>query len=86
MDRIIEFLPLVIIAIACGIVNLTGENNTTLREQAHAFFGGILLCVSIFLCLSYFDLTYEIRVGVSALVTFIGIDKAVEYFHKFKGK
>lgn len=83
---IIEFLALGIIAIACGIVKLTEEENITIREQINALFSGIILCISIFLCLSYFDLTYEIRIGVSAIVTFIGLDKAIEYFNKFKGK
>ena len=67
-------------------MKLTEEVKPTLREQAHAFVGGILLCVSIFLSLSYFNLDYEIRVGASALITFIGLDKAIEYLNKFKGR
>ena len=87
MDIIIlEFLPLAIIAFGCGIVKLTSEEQPTKREQIHAFTGGILLCVSIFLSLSYFNLDYGIRVGVSALITFIGLDKAIEYLNKFKGR
>ncbi|MDD5785991.1 hypothetical protein [Campylobacter lanienae] len=85
MDTIIEFLPIAIIAIGCGIMKLTEEVKSTLREQAHAFVGGILLCVSIFLSLGYFNLDYGIRVGVSALITFIGLDKAIEYFNKIRG-
>ena len=86
MDTILEFLPIAIIAFGCGIMKLTEEVKPTLREQAHAFVGGILLCVSIFLSLSYFNLDYEIRVGASALITFIGLDKAIEYLNKFKGR
>lgn len=86
MDTILEFLPIGIIAFGCGIMKLTEEVKPTLREQAHAFVGGILLCVSIFLSLSYFNLDYEIRVGASALITFIGLDKAIEYLNKFKGR
>ena len=87
MDRVIlEFLPIAIIAIGCGIMKLTEEVKPTLREQAHAFVGGILLCVSIFLSLSYFNLDYGIRVGASALITFIGLDKAIEYLNKFRGR
>ena len=85
MDRIIEFLPIAIIAIGCGIVKLTHEKKTSLREKINAFAGGILLCVSIFLSLSYFNLDYGIRVGMSALITFIGLDKAIEYFNKIRG-
>ena len=79
-------MPIAIIAFGCGIMKLTEEVKLTLREQAHAFVGGILLCVSIFLSLSYFNLDYEIRVGASALITFIGLDKAIEYLNKFKGR
>ena len=87
MDRVIlEFLPIAIIAIGCGIMKLTEEVKPTLREQAHAFVGGILLCLSIFLSLSYFNLDYGVRVGASALITFIGLDKAIEYLNKFKGR
>ena len=86
MDTIIEFLPIGIIAFGCGIMKLTEEVKPTKREQIHAFTGGILLCFSIFLSLSYFNLGYEIRVGASALITFIGLDKAIEYFNKFKGR
>ena len=85
MDRIIEILPIAIIAIGCGIVKLTHKEKTSPREKINAFIGGILLCVSIFLSLSYFDLDYEIRVGVSALITFIGLDKAIEYFNRIRG-
>ncbi|MDY6056271.1 MAG: hypothetical protein SPI60_00495 [Campylobacter lanienae] len=86
MDRVIlEFLPIAIIAIGCGIMKLTEEVKPTLREQAHAFVGGILLCFSIFLSLSYFGLDYGVRVGASALITFIGLDKAIEYLNKFRG-
>lgn len=86
MDTILEFLPIGIIAFGCGIMKLTEEVKPTKREQIHAFTGGILLCFSIFLSLSYFNLGYEIRVGASALITFIGLDKAIEYFNKFKGR
>ena len=86
MDTILEFLPIAIIAIGCGIMKLTEEVKPTKREQIHAFTGGILLCFSIFLSLSYFNLGYEIRVGASALITFIGLDKAIEYLNKFKGR
>lgn len=87
MDVIIlEFLPIAIIAFGCGIVKLTSEEQPTKREQIHAFVGGILLCVSIFLSLSYFNLDYGIRVGASALITFIGLDKAIEYLNKFRGR
>ena len=86
LDTILEFLPIGIIAIGCGIMKLTEEAKPTLREQTHAFVGGILLCFSIFLSLSYFNLDYEIRVGASALITFIGLDKAIEYLNKFKGR
>ena len=82
---IIEFLPIVIIAIGCGIVKLTGEAKATPREQIHAFTGGVILCVSIFLTLSYLELSYNVRVGISGLVTFIGLDRAIEYFNKLKG-
>ena len=85
MDRIVEFLPVVIIAIGCGIVKLTHEEITSLREKINAFAGAILLCVSIFLSLSYFNLDYGVRVGVSALITFIGLDKVIEYFNKIRG-
>ena len=86
MDTILEFLPIGIIAIGCGIMKLTEEVKPTKREQIHAFTGAILLCFSIFLSLSYFNLGYEIRVGASALITFIGLDKAIEYLNKFKGR
>ena len=87
MDVIIlELLQLAIIAFGCSIVKLTSEEQPTKREQIHAFTGGILLCVSIFLRLSYFNLDYGIRIGVSALITFIGLDKAIEYLNKFKGR
>ena len=86
MDTILEFLPIGIIAFGCGIMKLTEEVKPTLREQAHAFVGGILLCLSIFLSLSYFGLDYGVRVGASALITFIGLDKAIEYLNKFKGR
>ena len=86
MDTILEFLPIGFIAIGCGILKLTDEVKPTLREQSHAFVGGILLCFSIFLSLRYFNLGYEIRVGASALITFIGLDKAIEYLNKFKGR
>ena len=85
MDRIIEFLPVAIIAIGCGIVKLTHKEKSSPREKINAFIGGILLCVSIFLSLSYFDLDYENRVGMSALITFIGLDKAIEYFNRIRG-
>lgn len=85
MDRVIEFLPVAIIAIGCGIVKLTHDEKTSTREKINAFVGGILLCVSIFLSLSYFNLDYGIRVGTSALITFIGLDKAIEYFNKIRG-
>ena len=85
MDRyIVEFLPIVIIAVGCGIVKVTGEAKATPREQINAFTGGILLCVSIFLALSYLDLSYNARVGISGLLTFIGLDKAIEYYNKLK--
>ena len=86
MDTILEFLPIGIIAFGCGIMKLTEEVKPTKREQIHAFTGGILLCFSTFLSLSYFNLGYEIRVGASALITFIGLDKAIEYLNKFKGR
>ena len=86
MDTILEFLPIGIIAFGCGIMKLTEEVKPTKREQIHAFTGGILLCFSIFLSLSYFNLGYEIRVGASALITFVGLDKAIEYLNKFKGR
>ena len=86
MDTILEFLPIGIIAFGCGIMKLTEEVKPTLREHTHAFVGRILLCFSIFLSLSYFNLGYEIRVGASALITFIGLDKAIEYLNKFKGR
>ena len=81
---ILEFLPIAFIAIGCGIVKLTGEAKTSFREQVNSFVGGIILCVSIFLSLSYFGLDYGIRVGVSALITFIGLDKAIEYVNKIR--
>lgn len=86
MDQyIIEFLPIVTIAVGCGIVKVTGEVKVTPREQINAFAGGILLCVSIFLTLSYLELSYNVRVGISGLLTFIGLDKAIEYYNKLKG-
>lgn len=83
---IIEFLPIAIIAIGCGIVKLTGEAKSSLREQINAFTGGIILCVCIFLALSYLDLEYNVRVGVSGFLTFIGLDKAIEYFNKIRSR
>lgn len=82
---IIGFLPIAIIAIGCGIVKLTGEAKTSLREQINAFTGGIILCICIFLALSYLDLEYNVRVGLSGFLTFIGLDKAIEYFNKIRG-
>ena len=87
----LELLPLLFIGIICGVYNCLHYNEYS--EENQQVLTPFLLfikyatssCVvssALFFILDLANISYEARVGIAALVSFLGIDKAIEMIEK----
>lgn len=98
-DDFYAMLPCLCLGFLCGLVSFFrsydehdkafDEKNLTTIERVFRF---IAVCLSsalsafiVFLLLDFSDLTYMTKLGISALVAFLGIENAVAYLERFFG-
>lgn len=91
---ILEFLPLLILGLFCGIVRFArGENDllndetqnenkikkTRIYRAVDVVLTSSFLAFISFACLSFFtELTYIFKVGISSAIALFGIDKVLD--------
>jgi hypothetical protein len=86
VTQLLEFLPLFGVALMAGVVEATKAGKSSLLSIINSFCSALFLCASLFLALSITDLTYEARLGIAGVLSYIGADKAIEILLKLKGK
>lgn len=95
IDTVVSFIPVVIIGIFCGFVSFFQEikivlqNSTTLNKLhciisfGYAISSSITISILMYLLLSYFtDMNESTKMGLSGVISFLGIEKFTEICHK----
>lgn len=95
IDTAISLIPVVIIGIFCGLVSffqeikITLQNSTTLNKLhyiilfGYAISSSITISILMYLLLSYFtDMSESTKMGLSGVISFLGIEKFTEICHK----
>ena len=84
-DGIIYLLPILLLGLFCGVAtyfnNFNGDNEfkPSFRRLVASATTSIISAVAIFTMLDATSFSYWFKFGVSALVAFFGIDRALEY-------
>ncbi len=88
MIYLLELSPLFIVGIICGLSNyLSDEEDNCEDKKIKCIFKYIInsavLCTIIYCILTSLDLAYLTKVGISAAITYLGIDKALSLIKEF---
>ena len=86
VTQLLEFLPLFGVAIMAGVVEATKAEKATVLSIINSFCSALFFFFFLFLALSITNLTYEARLGIAGVLSYIGADKAIEILLKLKGK
>lgn len=83
-----ELAPIVVLGIFSGLAKFfqrdddESKPNPTIRDFFYNTIASMVVCVIVYACLDSTDLSYLTKFAVSGLVSFLGIDKALDYAQK----
>ena len=83
-----ELAPIVVLGIFAGLAKFfqrdddESKPNPTIRDFFYNTIASMVVCVIVYGCLDSTDLSYLTKLAVSGLVSFLGIDKALDYAQK----
>lgn len=83
-----ELAPIVVLGIFAGLAKFfqrdddESKPNPTIRDFFYNTIASMVVCVIVYACLDSTDLSYLTKFAVSGLVSFLGIDKALDYAQK----
>ena len=83
-----ELLPIIVLGIFAGLAKFFQRDddatkpNPTWRDFFYNTIASMVICVIIYACLDSTNLSYLTKFAISGLVSFLGIDKALDYAQK----
>lgn len=83
-----ELAPIIVLGIFAGLAKFFQRDddeshpNPTIRDFFYNTITSMVICVIIYAALDSTDLSYLTKLAISGLVSFLGIDKALDYAQK----
>lgn len=86
MNTIYEYSLVLLIGIFAGIASLCNNTDedlkTSIKTAFKIVYTSIYITTIAYLLLTFTDLSYSVRIGISSIIGFLGIDKALETIKK----